>query len=130
MSFEDGFNQSDKVALDLISHFEDQLGSDVSVLGHVDTEYVLSSDGLARLVVDVDPRRQTIRIIDIEAERKGEGVGSTVVQALVEVAKEDGYTLVAKNVSHELDPWWRARGFVPNSPHSADYVFRGHTKDA
>lgn len=124
MTFESGFNQSDKAALDLIDQLESQLDSDVSILKHVDTEYVLSSRWLSRLILDINTREKIIRIIDIEVERKGEGVGSEVVQSLAEVAVENDYTLLAENVSHSLDPWWRDRGFSPSSPHSADYVFR------
>ena len=124
MTFESGFDQSDKAALDLIGQLEDQLDSDVSIRKHIDTEYVLSSRGLTRLILDINTREKIIKIIDIEAERKGEGVGSEVVQSLAEIAMENGHALIAENVSHSLDSWWRNRGFSPNSPHSADYVFR------
>ncbi|KKW09078.1 MAG: hypothetical protein UY46_C0005G0006 [Candidatus Kaiserbacteria bacterium GW2011_GWA2_49_56] len=82
MTFESGFDQSDKAALDLIGQLEDQLDSDVSIRKHIDTEYVLSSRGLTRLILDIHTHEKIIKIM------------------------------------------WRNRGFSPNSPHSADYVFR------
>ena len=105
MTFESGFDQSDKAALDLIGQLEDQLDSDVSIHKHIDTEYVLSSRGLTRLILDIHTHEKIIKIIDIEAERKGEGVGSEVVRSLAEIAVENGYALIAENVSHSLDSW-------------------------
>lgn len=124
MTFE-SLNQSNKPALDLIGQFEELLDTDVSISKHVDTEYVLTAEGLTRLVLDIDPRGRTMTIVDIEAESRGAGVGREVVGSLVEVASENGYRLVAQDVSPGLDSWWRAQGFAPpaDDEQSADYEY-------
>lgn len=114
----------EKPALDIIAEFEEVLGEQLLIKDHVDTEYVISSDSIERLVLDIDVRGEKLTIVDIEVRTRERGAGANVVVALVEVAAEHNYQLFAEDVSDALDSWWRDRGFEPIAPGSADYMYK------
>lgn len=115
----------DKHAENILQALEDSVGEvlTVNISSVPDGEYALESESIKNLLLVI--RRRSITIMDIQARNPGEQAGTNMVQALIEVAEDFGYQLIAENVKPERDEWWRRMGFSPpeGEDHSADYLY-------
>lgn len=107
----------------MIAQLGEHIGEGPTIEERDGSEYVISTDSIERLVLDIDTQGRKLSVLYIETRTRGRGAGSATVKGLVELADEHGYKLVAEDVSNKLDPWWRQQGFVPMSEGSADYIY-------
>lgn len=64
--------------------------------------------GTGRLLPDGRIGRMAVR-----ADRRGRGIGRRVLEALVAIARERGDTRIELSAQRQVEPFYRAQGFVP-----------------